>query len=99
MILIQSIIIYLLINALICVASGKESVPFDTNHEKEHRAMFEIPSAFDFYNDACEAHCDGKSTIMETNPCPKCKDKYSQEHCNYWLVIIKTDLRLFCVIF
>lgn len=52
-----------------------------------------FPSAFDYYNNVCKSSCgeaQGQDTAgslsfpgININPCPKCKEKYSHEHCNH----------------
>lgn len=72
-------------------AAAAASPVLNTDYNKiENRNLFEIPSAFDYYNHVCQSHCNGDDSstlfgeVLSTNPCPKCKDKYSHEHCNHW---------------
>jgi hypothetical protein len=79
----RSILLFLISTASQCIADATEQES-TSSHKQQQRELFDIPSAFDFYSNVCEAHCDGQSPILKINPCPKCKDKYSQEHCNNW---------------
>lgn len=47
------------------------------------RALFEIPSTFDFYNNLCHTRCEEATELLPfLNACPQCPDHYESAHCN-----------------
>ena len=87
-----------LLNSLLMLADSDTSSSTTNKKFNEHvvvkRNVFEIPSAYDYYNNACQSHCLDDETWslsgnFNVNPCPKCFDKniHAHEHCNNWSVI------------
>jgi hypothetical protein len=60
-----------------------QSLSRQVEEESMERAMFEIPSTFDFYNKLCHDRCEGSTELLPfLNACPQCPDHYESAHCN-----------------